>query len=364
MMGRWKIGSFTAAIGCIVLGVVIVLAQYDVVTYDALGYVWPALLILFGLEMLLRLFIKSEVKSRVSGWAIVLIIVLVAASGAQTVVSGGALGSIFGKTHLVPVEAAVEVKPEIKNVKVSLPNGKIRVEGTEGAVLEYQGELELPGSTESDAVQALEQKWKVSADGDTLLLELNGESQWWENIHIGINMKDPYLNLSIPRNLAVEIDTGNGSVEASSLDAGIEIDTSNGTMDIHDIAGGVDAHTSNGTLAVRNVQGEVELVSSNGAMTLENIDGPLEAKSSNGKITVNSPVTGEWDVKSSNGKITVSLPAATDATITAETSNGSLKGNVAWNRDGDNDGTAVLGSGTHDVSLSTSNGAVTVDTAE
>lgn len=86
-MGRWKIGSFTAAIGCIVLGVIIVLAQFDVVTYDALGFIWPALLILFGLEMLLRLFIRSEVKSRVSGWAVVLIIVLVAASGAQTVLT-------------------------------------------------------------------------------------------------------------------------------------------------------------------------------------------------------------------------------------------------------------------------------------
>lgn len=363
-MGRWKIGSFTAAIGCIVLGVVFVLAQYDVVTYDALGYVWPALLILFGLEMLLRLFIKSEVKSRVSGWAIVLIIVLVAASGAQTVVSGGALSSIFGNTHLIPLEAAVEVKPEIKNVKVSLPSGKIKVEGVEGTTLEYEGKLELPGSTENDAKIALEQKWKVSTEGDTLRLELNSESQWWENIHIGINIKDPYLNLSIPRNLAVEIETSNGSVEASSLESGIEIDTSNGTMDIHDIAGGVDAHTSNGTLVVRNAQGKVDLVSSNGAITLENIDGSLQAKSSNGKITVNSPVTGDWDVKSSNGKITVSLPAVTDAKITAETSNGSIKGNVAWDRDGDNDGTAVIGSGEHDVSLSTSNGAVTVDTAE
>jgi hypothetical protein len=364
MMGRWKIGSFTAAIGCIVVGVVIVLAQYDVVTYDLLGYIWPVLLILFGLEMLLRLFIKSDVKSRVSGWAIVLIIVLVAASGAQTVISGGTLGSIFGNTHLVPVGAAVEIKPEIKNVKVSLPNGKIKVEGVDGSSLEYEGKLELPGSTESDAAQALEQKWIVSTDGDTLLLELNGESEWWENIHIGINIKDPYLNLSIPRNLAVEVETSNGSVEASSLESGIEVDTSNGTMDIHDIAGGVDAHTSNGTLAVRNVQGEVELVSSNGAITLENIDGSLQAKSSNGKITANSPVTGDWKVKSSNGKITVSVPAATDAKITAETSNGSLKGNVNWDRDGDNDGTTVLGSGTHNVSLSTSNGAVTVDTVQ
>ncbi|MNN57229.1 hypothetical protein D3C81_1722050 [compost metagenome] len=90
----------------------------------------------------------------------------------------------------------------------------------------------------------------------------------------------------------------------------------------------------------------------------------MSAKSSNGKISINSAVTGDWDFSSSNGKVTVNLPAATDAKIKADTSNGSLKGNVTWERDGDNNGTAVLGKGTHEVSLSTSNGSITVDTAE
>jgi DUF4097 and DUF4098 domain-containing protein YvlB len=363
-MGRWKIGSFTAALGCIAVGVLIVLAQYDVVSYDTLGYLWPALLILFGLEMLLRLFIRSDAKTRVSGWAIVLIIVLVLASGGQTLLSGGTLGGIFGKTQLTPLSAAVEVKPEIKHVKIDIPSGKVKIQGIEGNTLDYEGKLELPGSSESDAASALEKKWKVSTEGDTLILKLDLETNWLSNIHFGFYTKEPYLNVSLPQNLAVHVETSDGSIEASSLLAGLEVDTSNGTLDIHDIAGGVDAHTSNGTILLQNVQGETELVSSNGAITLTNIDGSLSAKSSNGKIGINSAVTGDWDLSSSNGKIAVSLPAATDAKIKADTSNGALKGNVTWERDGDNEGTAVLGKGTHEVSLSTSNGAITVDTAE
>lgn len=362
-MGRWKIGSFTAAIGCIVIGVIVVLAQYDVITYEALGYIWPALLILFGLEMLLRLFIKSDVKSRVSGWAIVLIIVLVAASGAQTVLAGGSLSSILGNTTLVPVSGKVEVNQEIKNVRIELPDGKVKIEGVQGNTLEYEGKLELPGNTDSEAASALERKWKVTTEGDTLVMELEGDSGWLANIQFGINVKAPYLNVSIPQNLAAQVETSDGSIEASGLTAGMDVDTSNGTMDIHDITGGVEAHTSNGTVTVQNIQGKVELVSSNGAITLGNIDGSLSAKSSNGKITVNSAVTGDWELKSSNGKIVVGLPAVTDATIHADTSNGSLKGNVTWDGD-DNNGTAVLGSGTHEVTLSTSNGSVTVDTAQ
>lgn len=364
-MGRWKVGSFTAALGCIALGTIIVLAQFDLITYEALGYIWPTLLILFGLEILLRLFIKSDVKTRVSGWAIVLIIVLVAASGAETVVTGGSLSSIFGKTQLTPLSGTVEVPEGIKNVKIKLPSGKVKVVGIDGTSLAYDGSLELPGTSVSEAASALEKRWKVTTEGDTLILMLDGEYSWLSNIHFGFNFKNPYLNVSLPGNLAVEVETSDGSIEAGNLQKGIEVDTSNGTLDIHDVVGGVDAHTSNGTVAVQNVQGEVELASSNGAITLDNIDGKLSAKSSNGKITINSAITGDWKCSSSNGKIIVGLPAVTDAKITADTSNGSLKGNVQWDSEGDEDhGTAVLGSGTHEVSLSTSNGSITVDTAE
>lgn len=135
-------------------------------------------------------------------------------------------------------------------------------------------------------------------------------------------------------------------------------------MDIHDVSGGVKAHSSNGTLTVKNVQGGADLVSSNGAITLGNIDGAVSARSSNGKITVNSAITGAWELKSSNGKIVLGLPAVTDAKITADTTNGSLKGNVDWGGGDEDHGTAVLGKGTHEVTLSTSNGSITVDMAQ
>lgn len=363
-MGRWKVGSFTAAIGCIAVGVLVVLAQYNFITYDALGYIWPALLILFGLEMLLRLFIKSDVKSRVSGWAIVLIIVLIGASGAQTVLAGGSLNSLLGNHKLVPVNGKVEVQQDIKKVRINLPQGKIKLEGVQGSTLEYAGELDVPGNTESEAANALERRWKVTTDGDTLVMELEGESNWLANIQFGFKSNSPYLNVSIPQQLAAQVETTDGSVEAGGLAAGLNVRTSNGTMDLHDISGGVTARTSNGTVNVQNVEGEVDVVSSNGAVALSNIDGALSAKSSNGKVTAQSAITGDWELKSSNGKIVLEVPAATDAKIKADTSSGSLKGNVTWDGNDDNHGTALLGKGTHEVSLSTSNGSITVETAQ
>lgn len=363
-MGRWKIGSITAALGCIALGIIIVMAQYEMISYEILGYLWPAMLILFGLEMLIRLFIKSDVKSRVSGWAIFLIILLVGASSAQSVMAGGSLSSLIGNTHLTPLSGNVEVKENITKLKISIPSGKVNVKGITGSELEYEGNLLLPGKTESDAANALEKRWNVSTEGDTLIMELESDHNWFSNFQFGFYSKGPSLNVNVPNNLAVEVATSDGSIEASSLESGIVLDTSNGALNIHDIVGGVEARTSNGSMTVQNIQGEVDLASSNGSIELENIDGALSAKSSNGKVTIHSAVTGNWKCTSSNGKITVGLPTVTDAKITANTSNGSLKGNISWDREGDSYGTAVLGKATYTVDLSTTNGSVTVDSAE
>lgn len=363
-MGRWKIGSLTAALGCIALGVIIVMVQYDMLSYDVLGYLWPALLILFGLEMLIRLFIKSDVKSRVSGWAILLIILLVGVSGVQSVMAGGSISNLIGNTHLTPLSGNVEVKENITKLKISIPSGKVKLEGIAGTTLDYEGNLLLPGKSQSEAERALEKKWNVTTEGNTLIMELDTDHNWFSNIQFGFYNKSSNLNVSVPSNLEVEVATSDGSIEAWDLKSGIVVNTSNGTLNIHDVLGGVEAHTSNGSMNVQNIQGGVQLVSSNGAIVLDNIDGALSAKSSNGKVTIHSAVTGNWKCTSSNGKIIVGLPAVTDAKITADTSNGSLKGNVAWDRDGDSYGTAVLGKATYTVELSTSNGSVSVDTAD
>jgi len=363
-MGRWKVGSLTAAIGCIALGVVIVLAQYDKITYAALGYLWPALLIVFGLEMLGRLLIRSDVKTRVSGWAIVLIVLLIGASAGQSILAGGSLSSLLGNMKLTPVKGTMEINSQITTVRIALPDGKVKVQGVEGNSVAYEGSLLSPGNTPEDAKKALEKKWKVEVDGDTLVLELEEEANWLAGLQFGFNSNDPYLNVEVPANLAVEIATSNGSIDAFELKSGLTAHTSNGTMDLHDITGNVEGRSSNGSLTVKNIQGDVDLVSSNGAINAEQIGGKLSAESSNGKITVHSPVADDWKCTSSNGKVVLELPAGADAKITADTSNGSLQGNVPWDRDGDNHGTAVLAAGTHTIEVSTSNGSVTVNTVE
>ncbi|WP_052410112.1 DUF4097 family beta strand repeat-containing protein [Paenibacillus durus] len=363
-MGRWKIGSLTAALGCIALGVIIALVQFGKLTYEALRFLWPALLILLGVEMLLRLLFRTEARARTSGWAIVLILLLGLVSAGQSLLPGGSLDTLLGKAHLSSVNGTVQIGENIKRVKISIPSGKVKVNGIQGRTLIYDGRLLAPGSSQSESERAMNDYWKVTTNGDTVVLEMTAEKSLLSGIYFGFSGNTPYLNVSLPADLAVMIGTSDGSLDVSDLDNGIEASTSNGRIEMRGIKGGVKAGTSNGSLNLQRVEGGAHITSSNGSITLENIAGQVYAKSSNGKITIQSPVTGNWECASSNGSISLKLPGATDASITADTTNGSLKGSVNWQKQSDNNGTAVLGSGNHIVKLSTTNGSVSADITE
>lgn len=360
-MARWKIGSLTAAVGCIVLGVMIALISYGYLTYDAIGYLWPCLLIALGLEMLARLFFRSERKAGVSGLAVLLILVLAGASAAQSVYAGGSLDQLLGKSRLVPVAGELQTEGASK-VVIALPDGRVKLDGVDGEVLTYEGELKVSGEDDAAALQRLQGEWRAEVSGNEIILKLDRKSiGWLDGISFGTSGTRPYLNVKVPRGLAVELRTSNGSVEAAGLVGSTDIRTSNGRLDFRAIGGELKAHSSNGSITASGVTGKAELSSSNGSMELAEMGGELSASSSNGAIRVESAVGGDWRLETSNGKIEIDLLFPSDVSITATTSSGSLKGDVDWEKNGDHKGTARVGDDVYDLGLTTSNGSITVN---
>jgi uncharacterized protein YaiE (UPF0345 family) len=142
----------------------------------------------------------------------------------------------------------------------------------------------------------------------------------------------------------------NGSELAVSADLG-----SNGTnrsvdFTIHaPAATNVTVNASVGKVAIDGFSRDVNVDSSVGKVTL-----------SMAQLRKGQSVT----IQSSVGAIDVSLPHDADATITASTSVGRVKGNVGFSIDRTTvgaDGNAVLGSGGAQVHLNASTGSITVD---
>ncbi|MFP4976337.1 DUF4097 family beta strand repeat-containing protein [Paenibacillus sp. CN-4] len=364
-MNRWKIGSLTAALGCVALGVILVAAQFGSIGYGALAYLWPILIILFGVEMLARVIFRSEGKTRISFWSILLIVLLAAGSGVQTLFSGVSIGgwSVTGWNTLAgSISGSVDVGADIKKVEIHVTDAKVTAEGTDGGKVNYDGRLRAPGaSTQEEADRITQENWKVTTEQDTVILSQNDVKEGWlSDWSIGWS-EDTYLKVTLPKQVEVEVYTSNGAVEVFNVDQSVVADTSNGKLNLRDIGGSVTAESNNGSIRLENIGGEAKVGSSNGSLTLTNIGGALQAKSSNGKIIADSAVGGNWNLRTSNGKVEMMLRDNPDVKLTAETSNGSIKGNVNWTLDGEDDGTAQLGSGKYTIEVHTTNGSVTAN---
>ncbi|ANH91329.1 MULTISPECIES: DUF4097 family beta strand repeat-containing protein [unclassified Streptomyces] len=145
---------------------------------------------------------------------------------------------------------------------------------------------------------------------------------------------DARHRIEVPRGVAVKVRDGNGSVRAQGFKDPLTVRTSNGPVHITDSTGPLDLRTSNGSVRAEVAARQVRTTTSNGSVHLE-----LGA------------VPDLVDTHSSNGPVTVALPGGRYR-VTTETSHGST--HVSVPRDD---------SSPHVVSARTSNGSITVRTA-
>lgn len=160
------------------------------------------------------------------------------------------------------------------------------------------------------------------------------------------------FEITAPALHAIVADTSNGAITLRGGVGDARLDTSNGAIRVQDRQGDVFADTSNGRIEVAQCVGNLDLDTSNGAVS----------------ITACQPQSSQnyaWRVATSNGSITIELDQALEARLRATTSNGKAR----LERTSEQGALTLAsgrsieaGEGPGEVTLKTSNGAITVRT--
>lgn len=354
-----KIGSGTLSIGLIGIGILLLLNYSGVITNAFFQYAGPIYIILFGIEIIWSYIRKSEQRQSVSALSIIVLVFVFISSSTHLVFPSN---FDWQPRFLSVVEGTVPLDHEIKRVEIRIPTGKVEVTGTTDEQITYNGELLANGATQQKANESMESNWKVRKNGDTLELILEQKGPKWNLFTIfNWNFKSAHLEVKIPQSLLSQIETSNGSVHVTDMNGDTDIKTSNGAISAINVRGNVKADTSNGAGTFTDIGGSLQIDTNNGSVSLTNIAGAVDAKSSNGAIRGSSMINGDWDLKTSNGKITMAIPENSDVEIDADTSNGSVGGDMDWQKGGKSHRSGTLGAGTHEVTLKSSNGSITVD---
>lgn len=373
-MKAWRIGTWTAGLTLIAVGVTFLLGTLGFLSWQYFEYLWPVLLILFGVEMMVVHVLHRDRHSQYSAISVVVIALaflasLGAYSGTRLVHAIRGMSSLKsitsigqGNTYLEPVHGHLTVPAGIHRIAVQVVNANVRVTGRASDVLSYDGQLGVIASSQAQGNEAIHAQWRVFRAGDTLQMTLEtpkvGLFNGWRLLN-----SDAYLNISLPDQLAAQVRTANGAITVEDV-AATDAQTVNGSITLNAIRGDATAATINGRESGASIGGNARFKSTNGSVQLQSVHGNSSAQTVNGSIDATSPIDGTWTLSTVNGRIKLQVPHATNARIVAD-SVGQVGGTIPWQFDGQDDhhATVELGNGLQLVTLRSSVSSITVNFA-
>ncbi|HEY6946259.1 MAG TPA: DUF4097 family beta strand repeat-containing protein [Candidatus Acidoferrum sp.] len=224
------------------------------------------------------------------------------------------------------------------NVRVETNDGSVRV--TSGAAkqvefrVDYQG-YELDRNLRIDARQ----------DGDKVELIARVTGHWGINFGWGHNRR-LHIEVRMPQQGDLQVNTGDGAVEASGLSGTLNVHTGDGAVKANSLDGTIDLHTSDGGITVDTLKGDIRLRTGDGAIEARDLDGKVDADTSDGhirlvgrfealnvktgdgsvdtKVLSGSKMTTAWTLRTGDGSVDLTLPADFQADINATTGDGHI----------------------------------------
>ena len=160
--------------------------------------------------------------------------------------------------------------------------------------------------------------------GDTFEVSARTRSHWgWGGIHRNLR-----IEVYMPKDGDVQVNTGDGSVEAQAVTGNLNVHTGDGSIRVEGAKGEIRLRTGDGSIEARNLDGKVEADSGDGHITLVGRFDGLDVKTGDGSINAQaqsgSKIVSGWNIRTGDGSVDVTLPGDLQATIDASTHDGHI----------------------------------------
>ena len=146
----------------------------------------------------------------------------------------------------------------------------------------------------------------------------------------------------------------------------LSLSTTNGSVSVANTVGDLNASTTNGSVELTGTSGTASVSSTNGSLAVSVHSGGIEGKTTNGAVDCDLAALGATDsvgLATTNGKVTLLLPENVSALIEATNTNGLITiydYTVTYEIQTEHHLRARIGSGASSITITTTNGDVTV----
>jgi hypothetical protein len=151
----------------------------------------------------------------------------------------------------------------------------------------------------------------------------NSMSWGWSINHRGLR-----IEVHMPRNADLNVNTGDGSVEAEAVNGSLDIHTGDGHIRVAGAKGDIRLRTGDGSIEGHDLDGKLEATTGDGHVTLDGRFDALNIKTGDGSISARanpgSKLENGWSVRTGDGSVDMSLPGDLRANIEASTNDGRI----------------------------------------
>lgn len=342
MKPKIRIGRYTAALLLICTGILLMLDEWNGTDHIfLLVRWWPAFLVLWGLEYLIRFSFsrlrgrRGEFRFRPDMKGIIAAALL--ASTVFVITQQEHFLHLWNRVSLNLTAAGVDYSEEagsrfVKSpleIPVALETSKLIVDQLNGDITIHRAPTEnitvrtevwVDQETPAMAEAVFEQSRVEADEGSIISIRSNGKS-YGES-----GKRQPRMNLDITvpddRRFDLEIRTMNGAISLLEVEAikRISLETGNGPIVLSGIYGDVTGKTLNGNIGIRNVNGDVDVTTLRGGIQAYDVTGSLSVATQVGNIKAKR-ITGDADVRTKNGNI---LLESIHSGLNAESLNGGV----------------------------------------
>jgi hypothetical protein len=218
-------------------------------------------------------------------------------------------------------------------------------------------------------------------NGDSVELTAHIAGHW--GISWGHNSRTLRIEVHMPKNADLQVQTGDGSVETQELAGNLHVHTGDGSVKARSVTGSVDIFTGDGSITVEGAKGDIRLRTGDGHIEARGLDGTLEATSGDGHITIagrfdgltiktgdggidaqalpGSLLKAGWTVHTGDGSVDFAIPGDLQANIDASTHDGHISLGIPVTVDGTFSSSQIHGKmngGGQSLTISTGDGSI------
>jgi len=164
---------------------------------------------------------------------------------------------------------------------------------------------------------------KQEGDQVEVSARIRNGMNWGWNVHRTLR-----IEVHMPRNADLNVDTGDGSVESDAINGNVDIHTGDGHIRVEGAKGDIRLRTGDGSIEGHELDGRLEATTGDGHVNLDGRFDALNIKTGDGSITAHakpgSKLETGWNVRTGDGSVTMSLPGDLQANIDATTNDGRI----------------------------------------